>query len=263
MENELAVIAIKGGRFSEAENFFNQDLSNNPSSSSYFGLAICKLHMLLDVNRSVEEVGYCFEKAITLSEETARKDLILQSAEYLKKVLQQYDELYRQLEQQKKEQAKAAAIGAALTIGAAMIGSNNNSNAFTQIASLAAAGAGVSIAVDGIKNLGEIPAIQTYILETGENLINEFKRIGVGEEGQYKEIFNKGVLISLTENIKQDNKVAVDKTTLIICGIFGVARLYKRKWKSGILFLMTGGGYGIWYVIDLWKIFKDEFEPKW
>lgn len=263
MENELAVIAIKGGRFNEAENLFSQDLQSNPTSSSYFGLAICKLHMLLDVNRSVQEVGYCFEKAISLSEESSKQDLILQSAEYLKKVLQQFDELYRQLEQQKKEQARAAAIGAALTIGAAMIGSNNNSNAFTQIASLAAAGAGVSIAVDGISKLGEIPDIQSYILETGENLINEFKRIGVGDEGQYKEIFNTGVLISLTDDIKKDNQVAVDKNTLIICGIFGVARFYKRKWKSGILFLMTGGGYGIWYIVDLWKIFKGEFNPKW
>ena len=60
------------------------------------------------------------------------------------------------IEEQKKKEANAAAIGAALTIGAAMVGSSKNSNAFTQIASLAVAGAGVGISLEGLSRLGKI-----------------------------------------------------------------------------------------------------------
>ena len=62
MDNELAIIAIKGGRFSEAESMFNSDLQANPSSSSFFGLGVCKLNMLLDINRTLKRLFIALKK---------------------------------------------------------------------------------------------------------------------------------------------------------------------------------------------------------
>jgi hypothetical protein len=94
MDNELAIIAIKGGRFSEAESMFNADLQTKPTSNSFFGLGVCKLNMLLDVNRTPEEVIYCFERAINLTEDESEKEALKEQANmFLLSVLKQYSEL--------------------------------------------------------------------------------------------------------------------------------------------------------------------------
>ena len=265
MKNELAIMAIKGGRFSDAESLFANDLTANPTSDSYFGLGICKLNMLLDINRSVEETAYCFEKALNLVEEDSIEDFKLKANEYLKSVLAQYKSVYIQLEDQKKSEATAAAVGALLTVGAAVIGSSGNSNAFTQIASLAAAGAGVGIAVDGLQNLGKIPEMQKYIIQIGEDLINNFERLGFCTREDLLLQFNSSELLAITTQIKEENKEQGDRTMHIVAAIFGVYRIFvKKKFVSGILLLLTAGGYGIWWAYDLYRVVKKGgFEPKW
>ena len=263
MDNELAIIAIKGGRFAEAESIFNTEVASNPTPNSYFGLGICKLNMLLDVNRSVEEVSYCFEKAISIAESEVKSGLKGQAADYLKTVLQQYSSIYEQLEEQKKQEAKAAAVGAALTIGAAMVGSNHKSNAFTQIASLAVAGAGVGVAVDGLANLGKIPDMQAFVIETGEKLTRDFVSMGIISSNEVKDYFDANHLREITASVNESNKQAANKTLSIVLAVLCINRLYLGKWKSGILFLMTVGGYGIWWLMDLIKVIKGEFDPKW
>ena len=263
MDNELAIIAIKGGRFTEAENLFNQDLKTTPSINSYFGLGICKLNMLLDVNRSIEEVVYCFEKALSLADDDKKSEFKTSADDYLKIVLTQYSSIYKQLEEQKKKETQAAALGAVLTIGSAMVGSSRNSNGFTQVASLVTAGAGVGVVVDGLTKLGQIPKMQSFIIETGEKLISQFVKLGISDQNALHQIFDSSELLKITQDINDKNKVNANRALSIALACFGFNRFYLGKWKSGILFILSGGGFGIWYIIDLYKVIKNDFHPKW
>lgn len=177
MENELAVMAIKGGRYSEAEQMFNNEITSKPTPMSYYGLGLCKLNMILDVGRTTEEAFYCFEKAVSLSEEKERSKVERDIIAICVGNLEQLQNLHTQLEKEKKQQANAALIGAALTVGSAMIGSSHKSNAFTQISSLAVAGAGVGISLEGLSNLGTIPEIQSKISALAADIKSRLKSV--------------------------------------------------------------------------------------
>ncbi len=41
---------------------------------------------------------------------------------------------------------------------------------------------------------------------------------------------------------------------LVFLGIFGVHRMYLGKWISGIVYLLTGGLFGLGYIYDLWTL---------
>lgn len=202
MENELAIIAIKGGRYDEAESIFNNEVQNNPTYHSYFGLGVCKLNLLLNINRTVDEIIYCFEKSLNLADKKEKKEIENQISVFINTILIQYKELYLKLEDEKKKQANKALLGAALTIGAAAVGSGKNANAFTQIASLAAAGVGVGISLDGIDKLGEIPEIQKYILKCASKLTNKFSLLCTNEDNKLLLTKSNNDLINALENQK-------------------------------------------------------------
>lgn len=55
------------------------------------------------------------------------------------------------------------------------------------------------------------------------------------------------------------NRTAV----LLLCfflGVFGVHRFYVGKFWTGVIQLLTGGGLGIWYIIDLIFIILGRFK---
>ena len=62
-----------------------------------------------------------------------------------------------------------------------------------------------------------------------------------------------------------DTRYVSDKSRLVatlLCGIlgtFGVHRFYVGKIGTGLLMLVTFGGFGIWYVIDLVLIIVGSF----
>ncbi len=41
---------------------------------------------------------------------------------------------------------------------------------------------------------------------------------------------------------------------LTFLGIFGAHRIYMEKWVTGIIYLLTGGLFGIGYLYDLWTL---------
>jgi TM2 domain-containing membrane protein YozV len=41
---------------------------------------------------------------------------------------------------------------------------------------------------------------------------------------------------------------------LVFLGLFGVHRMYMGKWFTGILYLLTGGVFGLGYIYDLWTL---------
>lgn len=50
--------------------------------------------------------------------------------------------------------------------------------------------------------------------------------------------------------------------TTLLCfflGVFGIHRFYVGKILTGILMLITGGGFGIWYIIDLIMLIMGKF----
>jgi TM2 domain-containing membrane protein YozV len=59
---------------------------------------------------------------------------------------------------------------------------------------------------------------------------------------------------------KTSEKSAV--VTLLLCiflGSFGIHRFYVGKWLTGILMLITLGGLGIWYLVDIALIVSNRF----
>ena len=52
---------------------------------------------------------------------------------------------------------------------------------------------------------------------------------------------------------------------LVLCfflGIFGVHRFYVGKIGTGIIQLLTGGGLGVWWIIDFVMILLGKFTDK-
>ena len=77
--------------------------------------------------------------------------------------------------------------------------------------------------------------------------------------------FNSSELLAITTQIQEENIEQGDRTMHIVAAIFGVYRIFvKKKFVSGILLLITAGGYGIWWAYDLYRVVKKGgFEPKW
>ena len=46
-------------------------------------------------------------------------------------------------------------------------------------------------------------------------------------------------------------------------GVFGVDRMYLGKYGTGILKLLSAGGFGVWVVVDLYLIMRGSMRDRW
>ncbi len=291
MENELAILAIKGGRYSEAEQMYNNEITTNPTPMSYFGLGLCKINMILDTGRTTDEAFYCFNKYISLSEPNNRKiienDIIAVSV----RTLEQLQNLMKELEKEKKKKANQIILGAALTVGAAVIGSNSNSNGFTQLGSLAVAGSGVGLSMKGVSDIGSIPEIQNMVNKIVFDIKNYLKDIILIQKDFLIETLDRIEQKELRENLavltekKKKNKWLTTLLLSIFLGPYGIHRFYTGNKKTGALMLLlivivfVGAGMSsksqnslsaisglafmatsIWYIVDLISIIVGKFK---
>ncbi len=68
---------------------------------------------------------------------------------------------------------------------------------------------------------------------------------------------------SLTPQTGVSDKTKIIALLLIILlGPLGAHRFYVGKIGSAVLFLITLGGLGIWWLVDLYKIITDQFTDK-
>ena len=53
---------------------------------------------------------------------------------------------------------------------------------------------------------------------------------------------------------KGDLDYTITWILLTFLGLFGIHRFYMGKWLSGIVYLLTGGIFGLGYLYDLWTL---------
>ena len=69
--------------------------------------------------------------------------------------------------------------------------------------------------------------------------------------------------VSLNNNSNKTEDAKDWLTTLILCvflGFFGVHRFYTKHTSIGVIQLLTGGGCGIWAIIDFVQIVTENFK---
>ncbi len=65
-----------------------------------------------------------------------------------------------------------------------------------------------------------------------------------------------------SDGIDNHRRWIISLILCIIFGVFGAHRFYNGKIGTGILMLLTWGGLGIWYIIDLIVIILGDFKDK-
>ena len=61
-------------------------------------------------------------------------------------------------------------------------------------------------------------------------------------------------------DIKDISKEKINLIITILLGFFGVHKFIQKEYKMGIIYLFTGGLFGIGWIIDIIKALKDFFE---
>ena len=102
--NDAILLEFKGGRFLGAENLLNLELNNNPNYETYFNLMICKINLMFDEGRTIDEVVFCFNKTIELVEKEKGDEILISTKEVVINIIKQLTNLYIELDKQRKKE---------------------------------------------------------------------------------------------------------------------------------------------------------------
>lgn len=71
---------------------------------------------------------------------------------------------------------------------------------------------------------------------------------------------NININVNANEQFKSDKSLVVSLLLLLFLGVFGVHRMYLGKWGTGIIFLLTGGLFGIGIIYDFVVLITRNFK---
>lgn len=170
--NPLIEMAIQGGRYTEAENQLNNLILNSPNADTFYLLGTVKLNLILDSNRSFDEVAYCFNKAITLTDDKSQleKDILI----FCLGTFKQFNDIQAQLEIERKKSRMDFFKGVAVTFIASKFYENSKST-FGSVGSLVGISLGIGLSVDALKTLGDIPQIIIFLEKTKKRIFDYLK----------------------------------------------------------------------------------------
>ncbi len=242
---DLATLALKGKRYSEAENIYMQIVGTDNSVEAWCGVGICKLYQLTE-NRTMDEVIFCFEKAKQASpnlHKEIEEQLIIHSGI----VLTTYTQLIQSAAQQAAKEKGKAQLGAALA-AVSFIGGMNSSKAFSTIAALGGTGAGVGVAVDSLNKINDLKVLSRIILSKCNEIYNAVNTFCAKENQAAIEFENKIETLRknlnniLSSEIQEQSNGNQTKTTLflIFCFPYGLYLMWKNKvWSNQTRWIIT------------------------
>lgn len=239
---DLATLALKGKRYSEAEAIFTQIALQEQSPEPWIGIGICKLYQLAN-GRTMDEVIFCFEKAKEI-DRSMTKEIESQLISNCQILLNAYLAYFSDALNKMKAQKKNAQVGALLA-GVSMVAGVNSKSAFGFVASLAGSSAGIAVALDAFEEMKSIDEVKKYILFKCDE-INNAIRLNTDNQSdafiEYSEYVN-GVLSIISDRIEIDNANEESKKKNGIGVLLGILGFIVAFYNSlfGILILILAG----------------------
>lgn len=264
---DFATLALKGKRYSEAENIYTNLAIQHALAEAWVGLGICKMYQLAE-DKTIDEVIFCFDKAIAVNS-NLKNEIEEQFCIHAGLVLKAYSDLAEKLAAEFKSGQIMAGIGLALTAVSAIAG-NNSKGTFNTVASLAGAGAGVGIAVDSFNQIGDtkeallkIVAISCSLYENTLTLIQNNTNLTQQFENSFREPLNSmkelRVRLSTGKSIganagQIDESFTIADGTKMIYLMYGIHKFRNKEILKGLLYASTIGGFGLLAYSDLMKM---------
>ena len=154
-EYQMALMAMKGNRSEEAVARFNELLLRENSPKIWCGLGIAKASLILVERSTIEEVSYCFRKAIDL-DPSQKKTVEALYADITLKLMSDLGAFcQRCYEQAQKQSTKMLLGGVTMGIGAA-VGLSKRDTLFTNLVGVAGVAGGAAAAFNAHSQINEI-----------------------------------------------------------------------------------------------------------